>query len=596
MYIPKETIDQIRERVNIEDIILRYVPTLKRKGKNFSGLCPFHKETLPSFTVSPDKQIFYCFGCHAGGNIFSFISKIERLDYPESIRHVAGIVGIEIEESRAAGESRSERDLVYEMLKISSENYHRNLLSGGNLSPLQYLKKRGITDESINGFALGFAPDDWTFLTDTLKKHSFDLSAAERFGLLGISEKSGGIRYYDKFRNRVMFPIMDVQGRVIAFGGRVTDNSLPKYINSAETDFFRKREILYSLNSAKEHIKEMNRVIIVEGYLDVIGCHQFGIKNCVAPLGTALTETQLKTLARYSSEAVLLFDADSAGLRAALRTLEISQDVNLTIKVAVLPEDDPFDFLIKRGARELLAVIDSAVDPADFKIDQALKHINSQGRMKTLMELFEIIKGLKFETERSRYLQKISGIINIDENSLRADFYNYYLKNRTKEISLRDSKSGENLSFLDTCYRDIVAIICSYPSILDTVVIDLAAELEDVRNPVYRNIISKIIEINKSGETFSPDKLFDFFNAGIEMDILNDVINKTIEIDNPVGAFTESYINLKKKKLDNLIRKYSEYLIENNSDRLNDYILEIDSLTREKVKLNDYVYNKTIGI
>ena len=596
MYIPNELIDQVRHRVRIEDIVQKYVPTLRKKGKNYSGLCPFHKETLPSFTVSPDKQIFYCFGCHAGGNVFSFVSKIERLDFPESVRHLADIVGVEITEKTVSPEKTAERNKIRDMLKFASDIYHKNLLSGAGSRALEYLNARGLSEDSVKQFGIGFAPDSWSFLTDRLTQNSYDLITAEKSGIIGVSDKSSPPRYYDKFRNRVIFPINDISGNVIAFGGRVTDDSMPKYINSSESDFFRKRDVLFGLDKAKNHIKELDRAVVVEGYLDVIGAFQFGIKNCVAPLGTALTAGQFSLLSRYCSEAVLLFDADSAGLKAALKSIEVTREVNIDLRIAILPEDDPFDFLLKHGARELLAVIDSAMNPVDFRIEQVMKSLAANGEMKTLLQLFEIIKPIRFETERARYLKIISDRLNIDENAVRADFYNYYLKNRPRETESARSASVEIRNYIDTCYRDIIAIICFYPDIFEKVIIDLASEVEDIHNVYLKNIIVKMIEIFNAGEQFSPDKLFDFFPEGSEIGILNEIMSRPVKVENPVGAFTESYINLKQKKLDDLIDKYSEYLVKNNSERFNDYILEIDSLKREKIKLNDYNYNKTIGI
>lgn len=597
MYIPKESIDLVRERVRIEDIVQKYVPTLKKKGKNFSGLCPFHKETLPSFTVSPDKQIFYCFGCQAGGNVFTFVSKIEGLDFPESVKYLASIAGVEISGKAASPEKAAEKNKVLDMLSFTSDLYHKYLLSSQGGSALQYLIGRGISEDSIKQFEIGFAPDSWNFLTDKLNQQSYDLTVAEKTGIIGVSHKTSTPRYYDKFRNRVIFPIHDVSGKVIAFGGRVTDNSLPKYINSAESDYFKKREVLFGLNEAKQHIKETNRAIVVEGYLDVIACWQYGIKNCVAPLGTALTSGQFKMLSRFCSEAVLLFDADSAGLKAALRSIEVTENVNIDLRIAVLPEDDPFDFLMKKGERELLSIIDSAMTPVDFKIEQSIVHLETRGTMKTLLELFEIIRGIRYETERTRYLKIISDRINIDENSVRSDFYNFYLKKSTLEPeSVKPAVTFTPANYIETCYKDISAIICFYPDIFETVIIDLASEAEDIENVHLKKIIMKMIEIFNNGDTFTPDKLFDFFTGGIEMDILKEIMNKPVKVENPVAAFTESYLNLKQKKLDDLVLKFFAYLSQNNDERCNDYILEIDALTREKVKLYDYNYNTTIGL
>ena len=424
MYIPKETIDLVREKVHIEDIIKNYVPDLKKKGKNYIGLCPFHREKTPSFTVSSEKQIFYCFGCHAGGNVFSFISKIERIDFPESVLHVAQIAGINVEISSKQEDSGI--SAINRLNNYAMKYYHAYIDSTSGKAGRDYLLKRGVKNESIDNFKLGFAPDAWSRLFESLKKHKADLEQAESIGLISRSKKKQ-FQFYDRFRNRVIFPIFDKRGQVIAFGGRSIDDTNPKYINSSESQVFKKRNELYGIDSAYSHIKDLNRAIIVEGYLDVIGCHQEGIKNVVAPLGTALTESQLRALSYICSEVIILFDADSAGINAAFRSLEVVRDINIIIRIAVLPEGDPFDYILEKGIRGFMAIVDSALNPVDFRIKRILAKKNSLGKINTLVNLFEILKSLEFETEKNDYIRNLSNELDIDENTLRIDFNNYFL-------------------------------------------------------------------------------------------------------------------------------------------------------------------------
>jgi DNA primase len=597
LHIPREIIDQIRDRAQIQDIVQKYVPGLKKKGKNYSGLCPFHKESLPSFTVSSDKQIFYCFGCHAGGNVFSFISKIERLTYIESIKFLAGITGVDISRDPVYEAKEKEIKKQTDINEYAVSFYQKTLNSPSGSPAAAYLKKRGISDAVIKEFRIGFSPDSWSSLLDSLNAAGYDAALAEKTGLLAVSEKSGQHRYYDRFRNRVVFPISDVQGRAIGFGGRVMDDSLPKYLNTPESDVFRKREILYGIDLAKDSIRDLNRAIIVEGYLDVIGCRQHGIQNAVAPLGTALTPSQLKFLSRYCSEAVLLFDADSAGLKAAVRSIELVHEVNLSLKIALLPEDDPFDFVMKRGPRELLALIDKAVEPVQFMIDQTVRRYGSESRMNTIIALFEILKNVSFDTERDRHISNISRTLNIDETSFKNDYYNYYLKNQKPSEAKKTDNSVIGSDYTSRCFVDMVRIVSLYPGIIDKVIIELSSEVDEIQDPLMLKIVKKIIEINTEGSDFSIDKLFDFLEADSEMEFLNKIVNTgvDIEIDNPVAAFTESYLSLRRYKIDRLLKRYHEYLRDNRSG-LNDYLLEIDSLTREKDKLVNYIYNKTIGI
>ncbi len=384
MPISRDTIDIIRDRSRIEDVVQRYVPSLKKRGNSFIGLCPFHKEKTPSFTVSPEKQIFHCFGCKAGGNVFSFVSKMERLNFPESVRFLGKLAGIEVREERDDGRGDT-LDYLRRVNSFTVETYHQALLSEQGKTAMDYALRRGLTAESIREFRLGFAPDSWSYLVDRLARKNVTLAMAARLGLVAESTKGQAGRYYDRFRNRLMFPIFDSRGEAIAFGGRVIGEGEPKYLNSPESDLFSKGNVLYGINVAREHIIELKRAIVVEGYLDVIGCHQNGVKNVVAPLGTALTERHVEMLSRYCTEIILLFDADSAGLNASLRSLGVAGEKNVDVRVALLPEGDPFDFITGRGVRPFMAVVDSALQPVDFKIQRALIGPPDEPRVRVLM-------------------------------------------------------------------------------------------------------------------------------------------------------------------------------------------------------------------
>ena len=310
--IPEETIETVRTRARIEEVVARYVPSLKKKGANYFGLCPFHKEKTGSFSVSPAKQIFYCFGCHTGGNVFSFIEKVENLNYPQAIKFVGKLVGIEVRDEDSRPQDTTMED-CFRINEYAAKVYQSYLMSAEGVFGLEYLTGRGVTEDAIQSFRLGFSPDSWEFLTSKLTAVGADIKKAGMMGLVGVKENEGHTRYYDRYRGRIIFPIIDQYGNIAGFGGRVTGDGEPKYLNSPESQIYRKRTILYGYNLAKQEIAQMKRAIIVEGYLDVIGCHQSGIRNVVAPLGTALTEEQVRLLARQCEEIILLFDADSAG-------------------------------------------------------------------------------------------------------------------------------------------------------------------------------------------------------------------------------------------------------------------------------------------
>jgi len=591
LYIQKETIELVRERASIVEIIKKYVPSLKPRGKNYIGLCPFHKEKTPSFTVSPDKEIFYCFGCHTGGNVFSFISNIERLDFPESVRFVADIAGIEIKEEDSKDSLKY--DEINRINSFALKVYSKYLNSDSGLPGREYLEKRGVEESSINQFKLGYAPDKWDFLTSSLKKHKADLNFAEETGILSSSDKDGRKHFYDRFRSRIIFPIFDINNRAIAFGGRATGDINPKYLNSPESIIFQKRKNLYGLNFARKSIRELNRVIIVEGYLDVIGCHQAGIVNVVAPLGTALTIEQVKSISRLCKEIVLLFDADSAGINAALKSIQIINETNADVLVAMLPESDPFEYIQKKGIREFMTVVDSAIKPVDFRISRIMNSYNSNGRINTLISLFSVLKSISYESERSIYLRKISSMLDIDENSVRADFTSYLKKGSLEKNRNSDNNKPENSlqnNFIARSFRELIALICCHPILMEKAVVDF--EIDDITDPEIIKILKAMITVYSDDGELKIDKIFDLLSNDQEISFLNKALNSPFSlIENPVSAYTEIYLTMKRYTIDQKIKKYAE-LISKNSNKPNHYLTEIEILEREREKLSSYIATK----
>ncbi len=589
MYIPHETLDLIRNRVVIQDVIKRYVPSLKKTGRNYTGLCPFHKEKTPSFSVSPDKQMFYCFGCHLGGNIFSFISKIERLEFPESVKFVADIVGVEIK-----GLEKGDATLLESIHRLNGrvmEMYHRYIKSPPGKKGLAYISARGITPESVDRFKIGYAPDSWDFLVREALKTKSEIDLAESIGLIKKGKKREN-SHYDLFRNRIMFPIFDIHGAVIAFGGRALGDDPRKYLNSPESEAFKKRNVLYGLHRAKESIRELNRAIVVEGYLDVIGCHQAGIENVVAPLGTAITAEQIRMLGHYCTDIIFLYDADSAGLQAGIRSLEISDETNIQVRIGMLPEGDPFDFITSRGPKELMIVVDRALKPVDFKIERIMENHGKAGRVATLIQLFGVIRDLPMETERSVYLKKTSTLLGLDENSIRTDFKSFLSKGKSHVIENEHSTENDQADSITRSYRDLIGLICRYPELIEKAVIDY--NINEIPDSISRNVIRKLSELYFSDQNFSTDKIFDFFQTGPEMDFLNQVFHSEHSVANPGAAYTEIYINMKVREIDDKIYRYASKIKSASNGNFHEYISEIEVLRREKEKLCQYIYNKFV--
>ncbi len=598
MSIPRDTIELIRERSQIEEIVKRYVPSLQKKGKDYSGLCPFHKEKTPSFTVSAEKQIFYCFGCHEGGNVFSFISKMEKLTFPESVRFLGNLLGIQVKDEFQREQAPESGDLL-KINQTAMLHYHAALKSGIGRTGREYILKRGVAEASIAEFKLGYAPDEWHYLSRHLQGMRVPLSRAVELGLLSENIKEGKSNYYDRFRGRIIFPIFSQKNEIIAFGGRIIEEGNPKYLNSPESELFKKGNVLYGFNLAREHIASLKRAIVVEGYLDVIGCHQAGIKNVVAPLGTALTPNQVRLLSRQCVEIILLFDADSAGINASLRSLEIMKDINVDVRVAVLPEADPFEFIAVRGMREFMAVVDSAMKPVDFKIERVIADSRNKKRTDMLTALYGIIREIEFETERSLYLKKISGLLKIDEKDIRADFKRFLDASRVQ--GSYTSKLGEDkpvkdrADYLVRAYRELVVLVCHYPELVEQAMIDFSER--DIPDEISANIFRKIGELFSGNERISIDRLFDFFPDGEEGRFLEENALRVFKIDNPGAAYTEIYINLKLYLIDEKIDRYAELIKNTNPDKKTDikeYLTEIEVLRREREKLSTYVYNKRI--
>lgn len=597
MSISKDTIEFIRARAQIEEIIKRYVPSMKKRGANYIALCPFHKEKTPSFTISPEKQIFHCFGCHVGGNVFTFISKIEKLNFPESVRLVGDIVGIRVKEDDRR--DKTDRFVKYiELNQIANNKYHKFLKSESGRLGLKYLQNRGLSEDSISLFKLGYSPNSWNYLTNHFHDLGIPLSLSTEIGLIGMSDKNGKKRYYDKFRNRIIFPIHNHKNEIIAFGGRTIGEDGPKYLNSSESIIFNKRNVLYGLNVAKEYISEFQRSIVVEGYLDVIGCHQRGVKNVVAPMGTALTTDQVGILTRFCKEIILLFDADSAGINASLRSIDILKNISVDVKVAVLPEGDPFDFINKNGIKEFMAIIDSSLSPIDFKITRVISDSGSKDKLKVLLNIFNILKEINYETEKSFYLKKVSSLIGIEENIVRADFKKFLLKgNKIETFKANVVHSiNEKTTFLIINLREMVIFLCNYPEFLQQAVIDFSEN--DFTDKISKNIFNKLCEFYSRGEEITISKMFDFFIDGEEKELLEESLFNEYSIENPEDVYTEIYINLKlcyiDKKIDQYAQLIKKHSSNNKSDDLAEYLTEVEVLRREKEKLSSYLYNKNI--
>ena len=424
--IPQATIEQVRNASDIVDVISSFL-TLKRAGTNFIGLCPFHNEKTPSFNVSPSKQIFHCFGCHKGGDVFTFLREFENLNFVEVVQRLAERASIPIEFEMTPGqrEEHSDKETLRTLHEHVAKRWETTLANDARAEAARvYLAKRSISDEAVKRFRLGFAPDEWSDTMNWAKSKKYDPELLEKGGLAIAGDKG----HYDRFRGRLIFPICDEQGRVIGFSGRVlsADQKGGKYINSPETPIFSKRRVIYGLHKAKRPILNAKSVIVCEGQLDIIACHLADIENTVAPQGTALTADHARILKRYAEEVVLCFDSDTAGQQAALRSLDDLLASGLAIRVAVIPQPhDPDSFIRENGADAFRQLIDGAPGFFDFLLDYLcrLHDANSdRGRVNIVQEMRDAVQKTNNPVLIDTYAQKVSHRLDVASDAVRAEF------------------------------------------------------------------------------------------------------------------------------------------------------------------------------
>lgn len=418
--------EQVRSAVDMVDVISGYV-SLKKRGQNYWGCCPFHGEKTPSFSVNPGKSMFYCFGCHEGGDIFKFIMKIENCGFMDALKLLAGRYGIPVpERQKTAAEIAREkqRNGIYDANNLASRFYQACLLKTNyGRQALSYLAGRGITQEIIERFTIGYALDNFTALVSSLGKRGCTPETLVQAGLVAEGGRSG---FYDRFRNRVMIPIKDPRGRIVGFGGRVLDNSTPKYLNTSETQWFNKRRLLFGLDIAARAIRQTRQAIVVEGYMDAISLHAAGIDNVVASMGTAFAEEQARLLKRMAEEVVFCYDSDSAGRNASVRAVSIARKAGLKVRIAGVPDGkDPDEYVRHHGKEAFLAVVAAAQEGIAFQIDETLQQNNLAslaGKVEAVSNILPFLRECKTEIEASEHIRRLAQRLTIDEGLILEEY------------------------------------------------------------------------------------------------------------------------------------------------------------------------------
>lgn len=585
MFFSEDKISEIIEQNDIVTLISQYL-SLNKRGKNFWGLCPFHSEKTPSFSVSMEKQLFYCFGCGAGGNVITFIQKIERLSFVESLYFLAKRAGIEIDTkaSKEDLERVKEKETLYKINSESARFFYENMKKNSNAK--SYLSRRGLEQSVIRKFGLGYSLDSWDKLKVYLNNLGYSDYLIEKAGLI-VKRENG---YYDRFRNRIMFPIIDLRGNVIAFGGRVLDGSKPKYLNSPETPIYSKSNSIYALNMVRK-LTALKRIIIVEGYMDVIALCQFGIKNVVASLGTAFTQQQAKLLKRYAEEIIIAYDPDAAGESATIRGLSMLEKEGCNVKILSFPEGmDPDDFIRKKGAEQFNKLLKKSHTLIDYRIISAKQDFNFdriEDRIEFSKSLASILSALESPVEIDAYIKKYSKEIHISEEAIYAELK----KNKRKHISGNNrhninngfSKERRVTSGLAIVEKKVINICVSNKNLAINVFDKVKPE--DFSIPLHEKV-AKIINLKiKEGKMISPGEILIHLADDQESQNVSEIFS--IDITKNDINLLDSYISKIEQynvenKIDVLTKKMNEYFDIEDKDKANDIFMKILDLQKKK--------------
>lgn len=552
-----DIIEEVRMKNDIVDVISQYVK-LTRRGSTYFGLCPFHNEKTPSFSVTPSKQMYYCFGCGAGGNVYNFVMEYENYSFGEALSYLADRAGVElpkIEYSREAREKAEQRATLLEINKLAAQYFYYQLRRESGKTAYDYLTGRGLSEETIRKFGLGYSDKYSDDLYKYLKSKGYSDELLRESGLFNADERRG---MYDKFWNRVIFPIMDVNNRVIGFGGRVMGDGKPKYLNSPETKIFDKSRNLYGLNVARTTRK--NYLILCEGYMDVIAMHQAGFTNAVASLGTALTSGHASLVKRYTKEVLLLYDSDGAGIRAALRAIPILREAGVTSRVVSLkPWKDPDEFIKNEGAEAFEERLNQAMDSFMFRVhiaEQDFAMDAPQGQNQFFERCAEMLLELSDELERNLYIEAIVkdyGRYGVGTEDIRKRVNTLAMKGTPAEKRIQP-KSGtpemkKKESAADKAQKLMLTWLVNYPGIFDQV--EKYISPSDFVVPLYKQVAQMLFDQHKEGET-NPGKLLNAFTDSEEQREVASLFNATIHLENEgeqQRAFSDALLRIKEESL-----------------------------------------------
>ncbi len=597
--IPEDLVDSIRSQADIVDIVSDYV-TLRRSGKNYLGLCPFHDEKTPSFSVNPERQIFHCFGCGKGGNVFTFLMEHENVTFVEAVHHIARRLNITIPDTNREHEAGSEAESLARVTRFAALFFHERLLEAGRDSIVRrYAEQRGLSEQTIKSFGLGYAPDSWNDLLNAARKQGIGTDLLVKAGLA----KAGEQRTYDAFRKRLIFPIQAPSGRVVGFGGRaLSDEDQPKYLNSPESPIYRKSQVLYGLYQARESLRRQGRALVVEGYMDLLGLHEQGIQGVVALCGTALTREQARLLARYGQQAYLVYDSDQAGVRATWRAIEPLVESGLWTRVVRLPENhDPDSYVREHGPDGFMKLVEQADSPADFMGYHA--NLQASGERD---EVFRTLAGLirntsnlvhreMYREEAERRFPALQGLLASElrhpGRSGRSGRSDGQSGSRGPGTDPRDRQAVPGAAARDggeRVERDLVQLMLSDRTIAELVEGQL--EPHDFKYPLYRRIVEKCLAGLGDGGSYDLAGLIDTFGDDEAVRVITELINTSDSGVNLEQRARDHIVRIKQKRLKESMARLMEQIKQmetgGRSDELNDAMATYMELKQqEKVLL-----------
>ncbi len=614
-----EILEQVKSRNDIVDVISQYI-ALKRSGRNYFGVCPFHNEKTPSLSVSPDRQIFKCFGCGVGGNVFQFVSKIENLSFGETVELLAERASIELPKLGSEDEKTSIlKSKVYSVNEEAAKFFHENLYKNTSKDAQEYVKKRKLDNNTLKAFMIGYAEDNNSLL-EHLKQKGFKEEEMRASGLIG---KSNDGRLYDKFRGRLMFPIQDVRGKVIAFGGRVlipederkkieeTGKKMPKYINSPEDIVYSKGRNLFGLNVAKKaNNGMMKRILVVEGYMDAISLYKCGITNVVASLGTALTDAQARLLRKNAEQVILGYDADGAGQNAIIRAMDILKNMGVDIRVLQISgAKDPDEFVVKYGSERFKKCMDESISLVEFKAKVLKKSLNTENvndRIKFLNELAKILSEVDNTMERELYIERIAKAYSVSKEAIFAEVNKLLYKNSNVSMKTLDSSKARLKPIKDLNKEDNSSKSSGARKISESTInrekmliyllmnnpkesyerIKKAVSIDDIQDETNKLIVTKIYE--KDAESIDPDSAMNWFEDEEVINYLSGIlmqdfeINEKQDIDKAIEDIEKTFVKESKlARRDEIIllledkENLSEDEYKKLENELNDIIIEL---------------------